>query len=386
VFSWAEQSGALQYRFEVRKGGALVYTRTVTSPSCSGGICADTPPTSLTDGDYTWRVAAMMTLNVWGAYGNYYSFSVAPADFNSDFLNNTTGWTVNAGSWTSNADTYSSTGTRNRSTNIAHVDNYAYFTYEARIRWDGEAYGDAYLIFKGKPTPVNSYGEWPSAYYFSYDNDGYFNIYFTVGDYYYYYDYAYSNAIVTYGWNTLKVMAGGGYMEFYINGKLVEIINDITYVNGQVGLGAYTVPDAYALGSFSVDWAKLNYTFRGTLHGDQELDGVIVRDAADYSPATGHRDPQRANPPASPTLRKASATPTEFLGTTRPTSAITLQIAAPESSTPTLAPTDTLPAVTPSATVTLPVDVTPTIIETQFAQAVEAQQPKSLCSSKKHKG
>jgi hypothetical protein len=65
---------------------------------------------------------------------------------------------------------------------------------------------------------------------------------------------------------------------------------------------------------------------------------------------------------------------------------VTIALVQPESSTPNLAPTNTLPILAPSATVTLPLSVTPTILETQFAQAAESQQPKSLYCSQKHKG
>jgi hypothetical protein len=75
-----------------------------------------------------------------------------------------------------------------------------------------------------------------------------------------------SSAIVVGGWNTLKVVANGTSLKYYINGSLVWSGSDSTLKTGTVGFGFYRDSDA---GTLLVDWAKLT-----VITADELLDAV----------------------------------------------------------------------------------------------------------------
>ncbi|MDO9302981.1 MAG: hypothetical protein Q7T89_16455, partial [Anaerolineales bacterium] len=71
---------------------------------------------------------------------------------------------------------------------------------------------------------------------------------------------------IEYGWNTLKVVADGSYLDFYINGNLVWSGSDTTFTRGLVGLRMYR---GASIERMSVDWATL------------DLIGLLTRSQAD---------------------------------------------------------------------------------------------------------
>ena len=76
TYRWTKVGGATQYRFELVRGTAVVYTRTVASSVCGPASCANRPLTNpLSDGAYRWRVQAGVN-GTWGAFSAFKSFTI----------------------------------------------------------------------------------------------------------------------------------------------------------------------------------------------------------------------------------------------------------------------------------------------------------------------
>jgi hypothetical protein len=91
TFKWTKILGATQYRYELKKGTALVYTKLVGSAACAGAYCTNTPATVLSKGSYSWRVQALIG-GVWRPYSTAKAFSLAGASKpKAGFWESTTG-------------------------------------------------------------------------------------------------------------------------------------------------------------------------------------------------------------------------------------------------------------------------------------------------------
>ncbi|MGC1377461.1 MAG: C39 family peptidase [Anaerolineales bacterium] len=77
TYQWTKVAGATQYRYQLYKGTALVYTKVVTSAACATA-CTNKPTTALTYAAYKWHVQALVG-GVWGTYSAYKTFTVAKA-------------------------------------------------------------------------------------------------------------------------------------------------------------------------------------------------------------------------------------------------------------------------------------------------------------------
>ncbi len=76
TYRWTKVAGATQYRYQLYKGAALVYTKTVTSAVCGASVCVNTPSTVLASAAYKWRVQALVG-GAWKSYSVFKPFIVA---------------------------------------------------------------------------------------------------------------------------------------------------------------------------------------------------------------------------------------------------------------------------------------------------------------------
>jgi hypothetical protein len=91
TFKWTKLLGASQYRYELKKGTTLVYTRAVGAAACPTVYCTSTPTTVLSAGFYSWRVQAMVG-GVWRPYSAAKAFSMSdPSKPTPGFWESTTG-------------------------------------------------------------------------------------------------------------------------------------------------------------------------------------------------------------------------------------------------------------------------------------------------------
>jgi aqualysin 1 len=74
TYQWTKVAAATQYQYQLFQGTTLIFTKTVTSSVCTT-VCKHTPPTSLADGDYRWRVRALVG-GAWKPFSAFKAFTV----------------------------------------------------------------------------------------------------------------------------------------------------------------------------------------------------------------------------------------------------------------------------------------------------------------------
>jgi hypothetical protein len=183
---------------------------------------------------------------------------LAATDFISSFNGSSAGWWKVRGDWSLYQEIYyRSTGLAYNFASAKHSGNYSDMTYQVRMKRTGTCVDrSARIIIRGNPTSLTDSNSWKPSYSFQYTNSGYFSVFEIKSDGLSepLKDWTTTSAIVNNGWNTLKVVASGSSLKFYINNILVWNGSDPTLTTGQVGFGFYR---DNATGILYVDWAKL---------------------------------------------------------------------------------------------------------------------------------
>ncbi|HEY5903054.1 MAG TPA: hypothetical protein VIU39_10910, partial [Anaerolineales bacterium] len=133
------------------------------------------------------------------------------------------------------------------------------------------------IIIRGNPSSLDSGKWWKPSLVFQYSNTGYFSVFSlsSGGVLTALQDWTISQAIVRDNWNTLRVVAVGSTLNFYINGQLVWSGVAAVPATGRVGIGMYT--DSTMGNLLYVDSASLATTATAGSLGDAAVDsGVVV--------------------------------------------------------------------------------------------------------------
>jgi hypothetical protein len=195
-------------------------------------------------------------------------------NFNSNFNGSSSGWSPVNGSWALNSGMYyRTTGVVDQLSSAKHTGIYGDLTYEARMKRTGCIWCPNGLIIRGNPTSLTASKFWKSSYLFEYSKEGRFGIheYSSTGVETTLKGWT-SHAAIVQGnnWNTLKVVAVGSTMKFYINNVLVWTVSDSTFATRQVGLTMYR--DSASTGNaLLVDWAKLSTTPTADFNMDEPI-------------------------------------------------------------------------------------------------------------------
>jgi len=257
TFRWTRVPGATKYRFQVARGGTLIYTNTVSSNICSATTCVTTPATVLGDFNLKWRVQANVN-GVWKNYSTYKSFTVI-SPFYSTFTSDSTGWSALNGNWNIANGFYTAAGSPSQAVTSAYKNNYSSLIFQVRMKRTGScATCVNSLYFRGIPEPQTSNKNWDTGFRFSYNNQKLWQfLYIDHGVFQPIIDFTPSNAIVVNGWNTLTVAANGKSIQLFINNVLVYAgSHPGLNLNGKVGLGFFSYNNTDRL---YVDWAKLDF-------------------------------------------------------------------------------------------------------------------------------
>lgn len=178
-------------------------------------------------------------------------------DFYSSFNGSSAGWSAVSGGWALASGAYfRSGGLANTGASAKHANTHGDVTFEVRMKRTGSCTSCANrIIIRGTPTSLVSTNLWKPSYMFQYGNNGQFSIYevTSAGTTVTLKAWTAHPSIVVNNWNTLKVVAVGSSLKFYINGTLVWTAADSSLVVGKVGFGFYR--DA-AAGVLLVDWAS----------------------------------------------------------------------------------------------------------------------------------
>jgi hypothetical protein len=221
----------------------------------------------LSPADHKWRAQAYVG-GVWKTYSAFKAFTVSAvtSGFVSSFNGSSSGWVPVKGAWNIYSSAYYySVGLPNVIASARHTGSFDNMTYEVKMRRSGLCVGCANsVIIRGNPASLDSYYSWKPSYLFQYSNGGYFSVYeiTSAGGSVALKDWTYSASILKNNWNTLKVIANGSSLKFYINRALVWSGTDATLTTGTVGLGFYR--DAYA-GTLYVDSSTLTVPVTATL-------------------------------------------------------------------------------------------------------------------------
>jgi hypothetical protein len=153
---------------------------------------------------------------------------------------------------------FQSDGVANQYSSASHSGLYGDLTYQVRMKRDGGASLPNYIVIRGAASPLGADGQWNKEYRFAYNNGGKYSIWEVTGNVpTARKNWTSSAAIVPNNWNSLKLIAVGSTMKFYINGTLVYTFTDTSYTTGAVGFGFSR--DA-SVGTMYVDWATLSTT------------------------------------------------------------------------------------------------------------------------------
>ena len=191
---------------------------------------------------------------------NFRTAVISP-NFSSTFNSSSAGWAAVSGIWgLSSSKYYVSPGLASTGASARRVGKFGDLTYAVRMYRSGTCITCANrIIIRGNPAILHSTNWWKPSYNFQYSNNGMFSVYYqsSSGTQYALKSWTTSAAIVKNGWNTLKVVAVGSSLKFYINNVLVWSGSSSSLKTGAVGVGFYRDINA---GTLYVDGASLSTT------------------------------------------------------------------------------------------------------------------------------
>jgi hypothetical protein len=182
-------------------------------------------------------------------------------NFNSSFNTSSAPWKPVNGNWvlgsSPSAAYISSAGVLNSYASIQYPSTYGELSFQARVLRKEHAecvVGGVDLCWSGlfiRGNPANLAGQkwWLPSYEFNYTNDGYFRVFKNLanGNSLAFNNWTATAAINQGGWNTLKVVAVGSNLKFYINNTLVFSTNDPSFRTGRMGVQFYTAPSTVGI-------------------------------------------------------------------------------------------------------------------------------------------
>jgi len=195
-------------------------------------------------------------------------------NFNSNFNTHHNGWTVLTGAWAHASDQYYRTpGLANKRASIVRNGNYGDVTFEARMKRSGCTTCSNSLVVRGTPKASDTQNNFAPMYLFQYTNEaagteGMFSVFRidAAGNATAIKNWTYTPAIVKGGWNTLKVVAVGNVLRFYINNQLVWQGTNNALKIGRLGISMWRNT---VTGALLVDWAKGTNTATADISADR---------------------------------------------------------------------------------------------------------------------
>jgi Zn-dependent metalloprotease len=161
--------------------------------------------------------------------------------FSTSFAWSAPSWVIHSGTWGVNSDFLLTPGVQGGWASVSYAQDYTDVDYEVRLWRDG-ADGSANRIFvRATPNPLGADHNLHSYYSFQYTRDGSFSVWKRVN--------GTSTALQGWttdpainsgdAWNTLRVVADGPDLSFYISGTLVWSGTDTDLTSGRVGISMY---------------------------------------------------------------------------------------------------------------------------------------------------
>ena len=181
----------------------------------------------------------------------------AGSAFKSSFNVHHNGWKPVSGTWTLLNGYYQSAGQKSRFSSIVHSGTYTHLDFSVRMKRKGCSDCVNAIVVRGTPSPLNSYKDWYSGYWFQYETNGNVSVYKVVAS-------AGSVLIPVFvspdvhtgpNWNVLRVVMNSGAYSFSMNGVVVADGSDPDLTTGRVGIAFFR--DVGTGDKLLVDWAKM---------------------------------------------------------------------------------------------------------------------------------
>jgi len=270
TYKWTRTANTTKYQVQVYRGTTKVMDFVRNSTACTGNTCQTTPTTGLTYAVHKWRVRAYVN-GAWKAFSPFRSFTVKKpsSGFNSTFNGSFTGWVKNPGAaWKIYSGKYYGTaGALGKLSSTRYKTAYSNFDYSARVRRIGGISGTTMpmngLMVRMGSSFKSTDNMWYPGYLFAYYDLG--NLYGTGGYWAIWQRNSNGTSTLLYNgstssiaknsWNTLRVVASGTNLKFYINGTLIRSFTNSSRASGTVGLDMYRITGTTT--TFYADWAKL---------------------------------------------------------------------------------------------------------------------------------
>ena len=185
-----------------------------------------------------------------------YTPSTCPID--SSFNGSADGWYSHSGTWYYDSNYLYTYGLEGYWSSASYAADFSNFDYQARMMRYGSESNANSLVFRGTPDPLTAAYNWYREYKLSYSRDGYYSIWKRIdgGAGIPLVSWTYTSAINQGdAWNTLRVVANGTSLTFYINGSLVWSGADSSLSSGRAGVNMYA--DLSTGEELLVDWALL---------------------------------------------------------------------------------------------------------------------------------
>ena len=265
TYSWNAVSGATWYQLYVNDstGNKIATWYTAAQTNCGGGTgtCSITPAVPLATGAATWWVQGWNTAGN-GPWSDPRAFTVSTGGggFNEQFQGGTaSNWIRDSGSWSVVSNEYYFTeGVADRFSTSTYNAQYTDLDYSAQIWRNGDNSAAHALVIRASGA-AGTDGGLTNGYFFQITRGGEYSVWKRVN--------GISTALQGWtvssainqgsAWNTLRVVANGSALAFYVNGTRVWQGSDGSLSSGRVGLRMYRDPSSTGNG-FWVDWATLN--------------------------------------------------------------------------------------------------------------------------------
>ena len=289
TYTWNAVDAATWYYLWVNGPSGNVIKQWYTAASvCSGSTCSVTHSTELDDGDHTWWIRTWNSCG-YGPWSEGMDFKVEPCilpgkatlvspsgsisdntpaytwnavsggGFDSQFNGNADGWEVHSGSWWIDSNAwYTTQGLSGVWSSVSYAADFTNFDYQARLWRDGSDGSANSILIRGTPTPLGSGNLWYSYYAFQYTRDGSYSVWKRVAGTSTCLQSWTASSAINQGsaWNTLRVVANGGNLYYYINGTLVWSGSDFSLSSGRVGIRMHRSSSSTG-DQLWADWATL---------------------------------------------------------------------------------------------------------------------------------
>jgi M6 family metalloprotease-like protein len=276
------------------------YTAVQAGCTSGTGTCSITPTTTLANGAGKWWIRTWNTIGygLWSAGKNFNvtSLTSKACNINATFASNSLGWAQNSDTWTVGTGYYYTPGTASSAyatstyTPSASCSNLDVTAKQWRNTANAGNMANANALLIRASGSVSADGLNANYYAFQWTRDGRYSVWKRVaGVSAAVKGWTATTAVNASGWNTIRAVAVGSSLKYYLNGTLVWSGSDTSLSTGSVGVREYKADTTTPLG-FWVDFV----TSAPAASPDSALSSASTESGTSSSPAEEIINPVQA--------------------------------------------------------------------------------------------